>query len=71
MNALTGACRGLYGGLGVWDAGQRDSGAAVWASVALWAAVGTGAGSGHLGTLGAVWGGLGTLCGAGHGARAA
>lgn len=35
MNALTGACMGFYGGLGVWGAVQRDSvtaWAAVWAS---------------------------------------
>lgn len=51
VNALTGACRGLYGGLGVWDAVQRDSGAAVWASGARVDA--------HRGAGRVVWSGLG------------
>ena len=62
MNALTGACRGLYGGLGVWDAGQRDS---VGGCLGIWGAgrvVWSGAG---LGALGAVWGRVGLDRGAG------
>lgn len=64
--ALTGACRGLYGGLGVWDAVQRDSGAASGARVDAHRDAHRGA---HRGAGRVVWSGagLGHLVGAGRG----
>ena len=50
VNALTGACRGLCVGLGVWDAGQRDS---VGGCLGIWGACGRAQGRG---ACGVVWG---------------
>ena len=50
MNALTWACRGLCVGLGVWDAGQRDS---VGGCLGIWGACGRAQGRG---ACGVVWG---------------
>lgn len=67
VNALTGACRGLCVGLGVWDAVQRDS---VGGCMGIWGACGRAQGrvvwsGAGLGTLGAVWGCVGLDRGAG------
>lgn len=50
MDALTGAHSALYGGLGVWDAGQRDS---VGGCLGIWGACGRAHGRG---ARGVVWG---------------
>lgn len=60
-----GACRGIVGAGSLSCACARVRGRTLCGSLGRsGAAVGAGAGSGHLGTLGAVWGCLGTLCGA-------
>lgn len=65
-----GACRGIVGAGSLSCACARVHGRTLCGALGRsGAAVGAGAGSGHLGTLGAVWGCLGSLCGAGHGAR--
>lgn len=54
MNALTGACRGLCVGLGVWDAGQRDS---VGGCLGIWGACRRAQGRAQgRGACGRVWG---------------
>ena len=61
MNALTGDCRGLCVGLGVWDAGQRDS---VGGCLGIWGAWGRAQGRG---VCGVVWGWAGHRGDAGRG----